>query len=147
MIIAILNYTTTVAAAKSIGEIQAKLAASGAAAVTVLYREFVPVGLAFALETPVGHRTYRLPANIAAIEALLADIPRAVKTRQQALKVSWRILRDWVYAQLAIIQAGMVTIDEVMLPYLETTPGGPLLYEAFMDHGMKLLTAGGGDRG
>lgn len=50
-------------------------------------------------------------------------------------------------AQTAIIQAGMVSMDQIMLPFLETAPGGPLLYEAYVDHGMKLLTAGGGDRG
>ncbi len=61
--------------------------------------------------------------------------------------MAWRIIKDWVEAQTAIIQAGMVTLTQVFLPYLETTPGGPLLYEAYVDHGMKLLTTGGGDRG
>ena len=32
--------------------------------------------------------------------------------------MAWRILKDWIEAQLAIVQAGLVTIDEVMLPYL-----------------------------
>ena len=143
----LLNYTTTIAAVKTIGEIQQRLAEHGVAAITVAYVGGEPAALAFSIATRLGTQTYRLPANIDAIERLLERLPRARRTRDQATRVAWRIIKDWVEAQTAIIQAGMVSMDQIMLPFLETAPGGPLLYEAYVDHGMKLLTAGGGDRG
>jgi len=143
----LLNYTTTISAAKTIGEIQQRLAAHGVGAVTVAYVDREPAAIAFSIATRLGTQTYRLPANIDAIERLLERLPRAKRTRDQATRVAWRIIKDWVEAQTAIIQAGMVSMDQIMLPFLETAPGGPLLYEAYLDHGMKLLTAGGGDRG
>ncbi len=34
-----------------------------------------------------------------------------------AARVAWRIIKDWVAAQLAIVESGMVEIAEVFLPY------------------------------
>jgi hypothetical protein len=135
----ILNYTTAVPAARSIGEIQERLATHGADAITVRYVEREPVALVFTLDTAAGVFAYRLPANIDAVARLLARAPRATKTRAQAVRVAWRILKDWVEAQVAIIEAGLVSMDQVFLPYLETRPGGPSLYEAFQAHGRILL--------
>ena len=36
--------------------------------------------------------------------------------RQQAIRTSWRILKDWVEAQMALLETGMVTMDEIFLP-------------------------------
>ena len=39
-------------------------------------------------------------------------------SREHATKVAWRVVKDWLEANLALIAAQMATIDEVMLPYL-----------------------------
>ena len=134
----ILNYTSTVAATRSLAEIQQRLAAHGAQAVTVVYEEREPIALAFTIEA----QTFRLPANIDAMETILQRIPRATKTRAQACRVAWRIIKDWVEAQLALIEARQVSLEQVMLPYLELRPGGPTLYEAYLREGRKLLGVG-----
>ena len=51
-------------------------------------------------------------------------------------------LKDWVEAQAAIIEAGMVTMEQVMLPYLEVRPDGTTLYQAYLTEGRKLLGRG-----
>lgn len=134
----LLNYSTVVAASRSLGEIQDRLARHGASAVTVVYADREPVALTFTLLTPVGPQTYRLPANIPAIERLLASSPRATKTRAQATRVAWRIIKDWVEAQLALIEAEQATLDQAMLPYLEIAPGR-VLYDAYLENGVRLL--------
>lgn len=41
-----------------------------------------------------------------------------------------RNIRDWVLAQMAIIEAGMVSMDEVFLPYM-TDGRGNTLYQLY----------------
>lgn len=50
----------------------------------------------------------------------------------QAARVGWRILKDWIEAQLALIETGMVTIEQVFLPYVQNDKG-QTLYEAIAD--------------
>lgn len=117
----ILNYSTTITAGKSAGEVVAILAKHGASTVASFYEAGEPSGIGFAIATEFGLRDFRLPANSAGVEAAMrADrtIPGRYKTRAQAQRVAWRILKDWVAAQLAIIEAGMSRLDEVMLPYM-----------------------------
>lgn len=142
----ILNYTTTIAAGKSAAEVQAILARHGASQVSILYASGEPSGLAFTIETPYGLRDFQLPANAAGVLAAMRQqmmagkMPKNARNRdpQQANRVAWRILKDWVEAQLAIIEAGMSSIDEVMLPYL-LTPDGRTLAAAYRDRSIRAL--------
>ena len=62
---AILNYTTTIAAHRSAGEVQHMLARAGAQLVTVEYdREGNPCAMGFRLPTVHGLLAFRLPARI-----------------------------------------------------------------------------------
>ena len=40
-------------------------------------------------------------------------------TWQQAERVAWRILKDWVEAQMALLDIEMVRFEEIFLPYIE----------------------------
>lgn len=131
----ILNYTTTIAAAKTVGEVQQILAKGGADEVSIIYSDGQPTGVSFALHTMVGTRTFRLPVNIDGVHMVLAKdkIQARYQTREHAARVAWRVTKDWIEAQVALIQAGMATLDQVMLPYLEMRPGHTL-YAAFRDN-------------
>lgn len=41
----------------------------------------------------------------------------------QAERVAWRILKDWVEAQMALLDIEMVRFEEIFLPYIETKNG------------------------
>ena len=41
----------------------------------------------------------------------------------QAERVAWRILKDWVEAQMALLDIEMVRFEEIFLPYIETKDG------------------------
>ncbi|QOR55389.1 MAG: hypothetical protein SHS37scaffold145_40 [Phage 71_18] len=117
----LLNYTTTIAPAKTLADMQAMLVKAGAAQVMAAYEAGRPTGLTFVIDTAHGARTFSLPVDPAPVEALLRrdrEVPNRYKTHDQAERVGWRILKDWLEAQLALIATQMVTLDQVMLPYM-----------------------------
>ena len=127
---AIKNYTTEVDVYKSLGEIQASLASHGARKIMVDYDEAgQPTGVMFGLETPAGPRGFCLPANVEGVKAVFAK--QKIKAKEgQAERTAWRNIRDWVLAQMAIIEAGQVELEEVFLPYL-TNGRGQTLYQLY----------------
>lgn len=127
---AILNYTTTIDPGKTIGEISQCLAKNGVRKIVTDYDENgLPVGLTFWIEIKDGHRCFALPCNWEGVFIVLRDdksVAPKLKTKEQALRISWRILKDWIFAQMAIIQAGLASTTEVFLPYLVTVDGKTL---------------------
>ncbi len=121
-----MNYTTAVPVSRTTAEMQALLGRSGANAVAVMYEDAKPVGMSFILRTPGGERTFALPVDVPAVQKLLTAQKRESKRVDdrpaQAERVAWRIVKDWLAAQLTLIDAQMATLDEVMLPYLVTSP-------------------------
>lgn len=127
----IANTFTGQAPATSIGEITKMLVASGARGITTEYdAEQRAVGLHFALPGPGRMDIYRLPVRIEGMQAALvrAKADQRHRTIEHAERVAWRCIRDWVRAQLAMVAAGLVTVPEIMLPYLEVE-GGRTLFE------------------
>lgn len=144
----LLNYTTKVDAARTISEIQARLGKAGARNVTVDYADGLPVALSFAIETPIGLFAYRLPADVDAVQKLLirqaqtGQLSRTAKffSKEQAARVGWRIVKDWLEAQLALIETEMVRLEQIMMPFL-VMDTGRTLYEAFRDRQFALPAA------
>jgi hypothetical protein len=135
----IANYTTIVPAAKSIGEIQKMLVAHGARQILLDYDQAEPVGMAFIVATRFGDVPFRLPANIDRVQAVLnKQRVRSQVSLEQATRVAWRILKDWVRAQMAILETEMVSIDQVFLPYMQAGEKGKTLYEVMVDHRFQL---------
>jgi hypothetical protein len=142
---AILNYTTSISTEKTAAEIQKALAMAKALAVLCEYDEKgVMSAMSFRLATNYGVVCFRLPANISGVYKRLTEdnkVPKRLKTRQQAARVAWRIVKDWVEAQLAIVEAGMAEMTEVFLPYAQNK-NGQTMYEAVKEGGLKMLTDG-----
>ena len=62
--------------------------------------------------------------------------------RKQAERTGWRNLRDWVLAQMAIIESGMVCAEEVFLPYM-TDGRGNTVYSLYAAGQLALTGAEG----
>lgn len=141
-----LNYTTSVPAGRTISEIQAMLVKHGAAAVVTHYENERASGLSFTLKTPHGERAFTLPVDVGAVHRLLTAQSKAKKIRPgyaeiaHAERVAWRVVKDWLAAQLAIIEAQMATLDQVMLPYLHID-GQKTLYAAYVEREQRALEA------
>ena len=131
---ALKNYTTTINANKTIGEIQEILSKHGATAIMTEYSNGNVIALSFKVETPKGELGIRLPANIEAVQMVLKMQRRKnsqIKdTTEQATRVAWRIIKDWVDAQMAILETEMVKMEEIFLPYI-LNKNGQTLYRAF----------------
>mgnify|MGYP001580242262 CR=1 FL=1 len=135
----IANYSTTVTALKSIGEIQGILVAHGAKHILMDYNDGEPIGLSFIVETPYGNTPFKLPANIDRVQAVLnKERVRTTVGKELASRVAWRILKDWVRAQMAILETDMVSIDQIFLPYMQVGNNGKILYEVMLDHKLQL---------
>ena len=140
----ILNYTTSINPEKTVAEIQKKLARAGAKAVLCEYDadDGLIEAISFRISTPNGDISFRLPSNKEGVYKKLTDnpkVPYRLQTYEQATRVAWRILKDWLEAQLAIIEAEMVDIKEVFLPYA-LNQQGKTLYESLSESQFKLLT-------
>jgi hypothetical protein len=134
--IPLLNYTTKVSIEKTVGEIQKCLASHGAKAVLCEYDVKGNV-IALSFKVQVGHQdiAFRLPSDWRPVLKLLErdrKVPRTFRTQEQALRVSWRIVKDWVEAQMAIVETTMVQLEQVFLSYV-ITPDGRTLYERLRD--------------
>lgn len=117
---AILNYTTSISCEKTIGEIQQCLVKHGAMKIVTDYSEGLPSAVTFCLMLNGNMIAFSLPANYdGVLQALKKDkkVPHRLCTKEQALKVSWRIVKDWVEAQMAIVEAKLADVAEVFLPY------------------------------
>jgi hypothetical protein len=135
----IANYSTDVKASKSIKEIENMLVAHGAKLILTDYDQGEPIGLAFIVATPFGEVPFRMPANIERVKAVLVKQRVRVEVSQElASRVAWRILKDWVRAQMAILDAQMVTVDQIFLPYMEAGEGGKTLYDYMLDHRLQI---------
>jgi hypothetical protein len=133
----LLNYTTEIAAEKTVGEIQRKLAQAGASQVLHGYdREGNLSELSFKIKTQFGEMAFRLPANIEAVQGVLTRQFKSGRSRfasrEHATKVAWRILKDWIEAQLALLRTGMVTVEQAFLPYAQNS-NGQTVYEVLVE--------------
>lgn len=143
----ILNYTTSINADKTVGEIQKILARAGASDIAIKYANGNPVALAFSITVEGRAVAFRLPARWQGVLKRMdrdSKVARRLVTEDHALRVCWRILKDWLEAQLAIIDAEAASLAEVFLPYA-VTKDGSTLFDAFVQNGMPLLPAPMGD--
>ena len=135
----ILNYTTTISVEKTTAEIQKKLVVAGARS---FLSDYDDNGIMCAISFKFNNVYFRLPINIDGVYNAMVDdrnIQRRFKTYEQASRVAWRIIKDWVEAQVAIIQAGQAEMTQVFLPYAQTNDG-VTLYDTLKGDGFKLIT-------
>lgn len=140
----ILNYTTTVNVFKTLGEIQMQLVKHGAKKIMQDYDDDGRItALSFLVDTPTGPRGIRLPANVDAVHGVLTR-QRIKCDREQAERVAWRIVKDWVEAQMAILESEMVQMDEIFLPYM-VDRAGQTMFQAYRNN--RLMLEGGTGNG
>jgi hypothetical protein len=130
----LLNYTTTVNTDRTAAQIQTILQRHGARAVLMEYGpDHQVIGLSFKALTAYGEIPIRLPVDVAATFEVLkkqcrgGQIPRRYVTEQQARRITWRILKDWTEAQMALLETEMETemvkLEQIFLPYVVTESG------------------------
>lgn len=141
----ILNYTTKIDSYKTISEIQKILALNGASKI-IIDNDTIsnnPIALAFCIPFHGSPIAFSLPCNFEGVLKAMkqsSKVPRSLCNDEQALRVGWRIVKDWVEAQMAIVQAQLADMAEVFLPYAVTKSGDTLYQHIQTD--TRLLLSG-----
>lgn len=137
---AIKNYTTQVNMHRTVAEIQGILGQKGAKLVSVEYGDDGnPAAVKFGLlinGTPI---PFRLPCNIDGVyRALQRERSKSYRysnqnvDRERAPHVAWRIVKNWVEAQMALVEAEQAQLAEVFLPY-HVADNGTTLFQHFIE--------------
>ena len=146
----LLNYTTKVPAERTVAEVMTILAQKGALEIITMYdAERQPCGLKWRMETRHGPLAYALPLNVEAVFTIMTEqrvmITNEAGRRAQARRTAWRILKDWIQAQMALLETNMVEMEEIFLPYMLS--GEQTLYQALQANHFRALPSGAGEPG
>lgn len=109
-----------------------------------------PSGIEFAIELPGGlEYSYRLPVRVESVWKKLQTLRnyKHAKTRDQAARVAWRQTYRWLEAQLAMIDTGNSSTEEIFMPFMLDKERKQTYFEAFQAEHLKLLTAADGAEG
>jgi len=152
---ALLNYTTNIPVEKTISEIEKLLVDSGASKILKDYDdESNAKSISFIINTEHGELPFKLPMNVHAILQTLQTqsgeykksgsrqrrvVPPSMVNKKQAARVGWRIIRDWLEAQLALFFLQMVKIEEIFLPYMYSEKTGKTMFQMLEEKGFDNL--------
>lgn len=130
------NYTTSIPADKTIGEIQSILRKHGARKIILDYQEIDGVeeaAITFNLPGPGDIPIYfSLRAHWRGVLKKIAasgKVPSRLRNEEHALNVAWRIQKDWLDAQIAIVESGLQTMDEAFFSKAITAKGSTIYEE------------------
>lgn len=132
----LLNYTTKIDAYDTLGSIQKTLVRHGAKKILTDYDDRGRIlSLSFVVEASGRLVPIQLPANVDKVLSVLHR-QKVNCDWEQAERVAWRIIKDWVEAQMAILETEMVTMDEIFLPYV--VQGNRTVYQLFKENQLRL---------
>lgn len=140
------NFSTLIAVEKTIAEIEKMLSKYGATKIMKEYDEFgSPSKLFFAIMTEHGEMPVKLPVNtdkvldVFKLQVSDGKLPRKYWggewAVEQAHRVGWRIIKDWLDAQLTILQIEMVKVQEIFLPYAYDAKSDQTLFQKMEEKG------------
>jgi hypothetical protein len=144
------NYTSTVAASRSVQHIEERLVSHGAMNILKLYENKSLAGVAFILDANGKQLPFKLPARVGNVEKQLrSEIKRPRPgtlhhIKEQAERTAWKLLADWVDIQLSLVELQQVQFLEVFLPYVYDHAKQQTFFEKLEQTGFKQLSFQGG---
>ena len=127
---AIKNYTSDKPIDRIFAELQQTLGTHGAKQISFDYGDDGKVhGVQFVIKVNDRFLPIKLPARVENAQAVLKKQWDAgiishkhgkanILGYEHAYRVAWRNILDWVQAQMALLEIGMVKMEEVFLPYM-----------------------------
>lgn len=125
----LLDYSTQVPVENTVTEIQKLLSGYNVAAMMTEYDGPEVSSVSFKINIDGKPMGFKLPCNWRAVQVILNNKNENRKRRNgrlerkidssdhQSQRIAWRIIKDWIEAQLAMVEVNMVTIPQVFLPY------------------------------
>lgn len=117
---AIKNYTTQISVERTIADIEKLLAKNGAKKILKDYDENGVSALSFMVEIDAKYIPIRIPVRVDRVVQMLnkeyskGSIAKKFKDNvEQARRIMWRIILDWLDAQMTMIEVGQRSLIEV----------------------------------
>lgn len=135
------DYSTKIAPEKTIAEIQARLVKNGARKMGFRYDDAGNLeSITFNMDVENLFVSFCIAPNFEGVLAALkrTGAPKNLLTTEQAVRVAWRIEKDWLEAQLAKIESGLATPFQLLLPYA-VTDNGQTFYQKVIQSGTKFI--------
>lgn len=132
---AIKNYTSDKPIERIFAELQHALGTHGAKHISFEYSDDGKIqGVAFTIKVHDRFIPIKLPARVEKAQAVLKkqweegmiSHKRGRENTygyEQAYRVAWGNILDWVQAQMALLEIGMAKMEEVFLPYMQDREG------------------------
>lgn len=135
------NYTSQTTVNQSITKIQQYLVKAKAQRIMYEYDTYGnPEAIIFEVMTPNGIVPIKLPSrvdNVAKVMYKNSINKLTEKELNQVQRTAWANIRDWVDAQIALLETEMVKVEEVFLPY-RVHESGKTYFEIIEDRGLAL---------
>jgi hypothetical protein len=123
---------------KIFSDLQKNLAVHGAKKIMFDYGNDGKIyGITFGIDLQGKMIGFKLPARLENVGQILKNENAKRFDEEQIYRVAWRNIEQWIESQCAMIDIGMVKIEEVFLPYM-TDSKGKSLYEKFESNGFLL---------
>lgn len=132
--------TTKISPDQTAVEIQKLLGQKGARQILSEYENGEIVAISFLIDAEPKEIAFRLPLRWQdCLETMKRDpkTPNHLCKSDQAKRTAWRVILRWLQAQFALIDSGMATLTEVMLPYARM--GEQTLYERMIEEKFRKL--------
>ena len=141
---AIKNYTTSINEEKTISEIEKILGSNGVKSVFKQYNGDGKVkSIAFTVMINDREIPFLLPMKEDKILNILKKSKKGTSrikaTEEQARMTGWRIIKDWIDAQMALIQIDLVKLEQVFLPYMYDMNNDITLFEKLEKKNFNLI--------
>lgn len=119
------KYRVRVGYQQTINEIQTRLIKAGAKKIVFDYEGELPISITFSYPFKGELIFFSLPIRFNGIIKLM-KIQKIAGDDEHAINMGWRIMKDWIVAQLALVDSEVAELPEVFLPYAITNNGDNL---------------------
>jgi hypothetical protein len=150
----IMNYSTEIPSERTVGEITMMLIRKNARSITTDFDDAGELtAVRFVMLVGGLPIQFLLPANVDGVAAaMLRDEPwnsrrtgsemqYKAKLKNRAKWVAWRILKDWIAAQMALIESNQAEAAQVFMPYAQQDDG-KTMFQVFVEGNQRRLGAG-----
>ena len=150
--ITIKNITSEIEVEKTIMKIEKILIDFGAQGILKEYTGHRIKSLSFYISRDGQNIPFKLPMNLESARRVVKQAAQNRKialkfleephTSDKAEKVGWRVIKDWIHAQLSLIEIDFADPVELLLPYVYDTATKQTFFEKIKQNPQMLLGSG-----
>jgi len=143
------NITTSISYEKTIMEIEIILVKFGAKAIMKEYDNQTISAISFYIEYDGQRIPFKLPMSLEKSRTVIVSAVNERKLAQrylseplrsdQARRVGWRIIKDWIHSNLSLIEMNFATPIEILFPYVYDYAEKKTIYEKFIKNKSKYI--------